>query len=109
MNKDNRCTNRQWTPEELQQSLKNDKIVDHEMRDTENYCRIGTIMKKIEDKRKKDFPELTQGKLAEKAGIGLSTYKDYLSGISDNIKLKTLINIANALQCKLSDLIDEER
>ncbi len=103
--------NKKWTPEELEQALKNDRIADHEMGDTENYCQIEAIMDKIERmryERKKDFPELTQEKLAEKAGIGRSTYKSYLSGTSDNITLKAVINIAHVLRCKLSDLIDEE-
>ena len=77
-----------YTQAELDRELKRDMIVDREMDDTPDYYRME--------------------KLAEKAGIGLSTYKDYLTGISDSIKLKTVINITHVLQCKLSDLIDEE-
>ena len=77
-----------YTQAELDRELKRDMIVDREMDDTPDYYRMK--------------------KLAEKAGIGLSTYKDYLTGISDSIKLKTVINITHVLQCKLSDLIDEE-
>lgn len=64
-------------------------------------------VERLRQERQNDSGEYTQKKLAEKAGIGLSTYKDYLSGNSDNIKLKTAINIAHALRCKLSDLIGD--
>lgn len=99
------------TQAELERELKRDVIVDREMDDTQDYRRIMTLMDKIErirQERQNDSTEYTQKKLAEKAGIGLSTYKDYLSGCSDNIKLKTVIKIAHVLQCKLSDLMDEE-
>lgn len=112
MYKDNRCINKNWTPEELKQELKNDMIADREIDgSTVNYSQIMTLMDRIEAmriERRGKSSEFTQQKLAEKAGIGLSTYTDYLSGTSDNIKLKTVINIAHALQCKLSDLVDEE-
>lgn len=96
---------------ELEQELKLDMIAARELDDTEDYHIINDLMDKIEERRKerkKTFPELTQKKLAKKAGIGLSTYKDYLSGLSNNISLKAVIKIAHTLQCKLSDLIDEE-
>lgn len=102
---------KKWTPEELEQALKNDQIADQEIGNTENYEQIWNVMDKIEcmrKERRKNFPELTQKKLAEKAGIGLSTYKNYLSGESDSITLKAVINIAHVLRCKPSDLMDEE-
>lgn len=98
------------TQAESERELKRDMIADRELDDTENYHMIKALMDKIEEKRKelkKTFPEFTQKKLAKKAGIGLSTYKDYLSGFSDNISLKTVIKIAHILQCKLSDLLEE--
>lgn len=98
------------TPAELERELKRDVIVDREINDTSDYCWMAALMDKIECIRQERLNvsrEYTQNKLAKDAGIGLSTYKDYLSGISDNIKLKTVINIAHVLQCKLSDLIDE--
>ena len=64
-------------------------------------------VERIRKERQMVSDEYTQKELVKKAGIGLSTYADYLSGKSDNIKLKTAINIAHALRCKLSDLIDE--
>lgn len=109
MNYENRLTT-----EELEQDLKNERIADRELDDTTNYNQIRDIMYKIECLRSecpdssKNSPKFTQKELAEKAGIGLSTYADYLSGTSDNIKLKTVIKIAHALRCKLSDLVDEE-
>lgn len=98
------------TQAELEQELKRDAIVDREMEDTQNYRWIEKLMQKIEclrQERQNVSSGYTQKELAEKAGIGLSTYKDYLSGASDNIKLKTVIKIASALRCNLSDLIDE--
>ena len=97
---------KEYTQAELDRELKRDMIVDREMDDTPDYHRMENIMNKIENMRRKR--KYSQKKLAEKAGIGLSTYKDYLTGISDSIKLKTVINITHVLQCKLSDLIDEE-
>ncbi len=97
------------THAELEQDLKNDVIAEREIDDTENYRWFESFMSEVEHRRKKRqmvFDGYTQKQLAEKAGIGLSTYADYLSGKSDNIKLKTAINIAHVLQCELSDLID---
>ncbi|MCM1253975.1 MAG: helix-turn-helix transcriptional regulator [Clostridium sp.] len=97
--------------EKLKRELENEKIAEREIADTENYMSIEVIMKKIEEIRKerqKASPKYTQKYLADKAGVSLSTYANYLSCASDNIKLKTVINIANALQCRLSDLLDEE-
>ncbi len=101
--------NKEWTPEELEQALKNDRIADREISNSGKCSQIQAIMYKIERMRSEQqnsFPELTQKKLAEKAGIGLSTYKDYLSGTSDSLTVKKLINIAHVLQCKPSDLMD---
>lgn len=98
------------TQAELEQELKQDVIADREINDTENYRLVMALMNKIEyirQERQNVFRGYTQKELAEKAGIGLSTYKEYLSGCNDNIKFKTVINIAHMLQCKLSDLIDE--
>lgn len=109
MNNDYRCINEKCTREKLERELKRDVILDREFSDVENYCKITDVMHRIEYMRseyQKVCPEFTQKKLAEKAGIGHSTYTDYLCGTSDNIKLKTIINIAHALRCKLSDLID---
>ena len=89
-----------YTQAELDRELKRDMIVDREMDDTPDYYRMENIMNKIENMRRKR--KYSQKKLAEKAGIGLSTYKDYLTGISDSIKLKTVINITHVLECKLS-------
>lgn len=95
---------------ERERELKRDVVVDREMGDTEDNRQIMALMDNIERIRKERqnvSNEYTQKKLAEKAGIGLSTYRDYLSGLSDNIKLKTVINITHVLQCRLSDLMDE--
>ena len=98
------------TQAELEQELKRDMIADREINDTLSYRWMKNLMDKIErirQSRQNVSGEYTQKKLAEKAGIGLSTYTDYLSGTSDNIKLKTVINIAHVLRCKPSDLIDD--
>lgn len=99
------------TQAELEQDLKNDVIAEREISDTENYRWMRAFMERVEYLRQERLnvsSEYSQKELAKQAGIGLSTYKDYLSGNSDNIKLKTVINIAHALRCKLSDLIDED-
>ena len=93
------------TQAELERELKHDEIVDRELNDTQDYLRMEVLMDKIERMRQEHG--YSQKKLAEKAGIGLSTYKDYLSGFSNNIKLKTVLNIAQIFQCKPSDLIED--
>lgn len=108
MTKENVSSNKK-TQEELEQELKHDLIVKREISNTVNYRYIMALMDKIEQIRQEPLNisrKYSQKELAERAGIGLSTYKDYLSGASDNIKLKTVINIAHVLQCELSDLID---
>ncbi len=95
----------------LEQELKHDKTVEREMGDTEDSLFIMEFMEKVERMRKerqKDSNGYTQKKLAEKAGIGLSTYREYLAGFSDNIKLKTVRKFAHVLRCRISDLVDEE-
>lgn len=94
------------TQAELELELKQGAIADRELNDTQNYMLMIVLMDKIEYMRQKCG--YSQKELAEKAGIGLSTYTDYLSCRSDNIKLKTVINIACALHCRPSDLIDGE-
>ena len=99
-------TIKRTTQAEVEQELKQDMIADRELDDTQDYLRMEALMNKIE--RMRQDRGYSQKKLAEKAGIGRSTYMDYLSGTSDSIKVKTVINIAHALRCKLSDLIEEE-
>ena len=94
----------------LEQELKRDAVIDREMDYTQNYLWLEKLMQKIEylrQERQNVSKGYTQRELAEKSGIALSTYKDYLSGTSDNIRLKTIINIANVLHCDISDLINE--
>lgn len=108
MDNDNIRTTKNMTLEELERELEHDRIVDRELNDTDNSTWMIAFMVKIERlrfERQKAFPQLSQKKLAEMAGIGLSTYTDYVAGRSDNIKLKTVINIAHALGCKPSDLM----
>lgn len=95
---------------EIDRELKRDVIADRQINNTTDYCWITALMNKIERMRQERLnisSIYTQKMLAKNAGIGLSTYKDYLSGLSDNIKLKTVINIAHVLRCKPSDLIDD--
>lgn len=90
-----------------EQELKRDRIADKEL-NTEQYYSIDNVMNNIErlrKERKKKCPYLTQDYLARKSGISLATYKNYLSGASDNITLKTLINIAQTLNCDVRELL----
>lgn len=103
--------NCQKTQAELEQQLKHDAVLEREMRDTENTLWVQDFIRRVErirKERRKVSDGYTQKELAGKAGIALSTYADYVSGLNDNISLKTARNIAHVLGCRLSDLIGEE-
>ena len=71
---------------------------------------IEKVIKYLEEQRRKlwkDYKKYTQKYVAEKAGISLSTYKGYVSGRSYHIDLITAKNIADALGCRLSDVIEK--
>lgn len=97
------------TPAELENELKQDRLRDKEQDDLINDIFMNDVMDKIEKKRKellKVSPVNTQQYVAEKAGISLSTYKNYLSGYNTGFSLRTLKNIADTLGCKTSDLLE---
>ena len=89
-------------------ALKQDRVADKEINDATQSVSIKEVMRNIERVRKsrqKKYPKYTQVYLAGKAGISRATYMSYLSGYSDGIKLKTLMNIVDALQCDITDVI----
>lgn len=103
---------KKWTQEELDRDLKLDSIAIKELNDDAQEETMAEAMENIEEMRKKRWktnPELTQKHLAEKAGISLSTYKNYLSGLSDGIKSVTLWNIMHILQCSYDDICKPSR
>ena len=62
---------------------------------------------KLEDQREK--AGLSQGKLADKAGLSVRTLQDYEQGRKNlnGAKLVTLLTLCKSLNCKLSDLISD--
>ena len=58
-------------------------------------------------KLRKNCSVYTQEYVAEKAGISLSTYKGYATGNRCSIDLITAKGIADALGCRLSDIIKD--
>lgn len=54
---------------------------------------------------------LSQLQLAEKAGISFRTIQHYEQGSKDinNAKLLTLCKIADALNCKISDIFNDDQ
>ena len=50
---------------------------------------------------------LSQDQLARKAGITYSTLTKLESGVNQNPKVKTLLQIAKALEVTLNDLMEE--
>lgn len=106
---------RTLTQEEKNEELEKERIAEKEIDYTEIYRDIENVMKKIENLRRKRYKELketcsvdkyyTQKWLAEKAGISLSTYKNYLYGDSIDISLRTMLKIANLLRCDLQDIL----
>lgn len=91
------------TPAELERELKKDHMMDIELDEHQNDIFMEGVMEKIEKRRKalkKVSPIYTQKYVAEKAGISLSTYKNYLSGYNNGFSLRMLKNIADALHCE---------
>ena len=107
------------TQEELDRALELDRIADRELDDTIPRHYIGNVMSEIEDMRKKRLAALeksnggfhssqnayTQAALAEKAGISLSAYKNYLSGKSCNVSLLTVLKLSKALDRDLAEIL----
>lgn len=64
-----------------------------------------TNLKSIRTKR-----NITQYDLAVKCNISLSTLKAYEQGLKpvDGSKIRTLAILANALNCRIEDLIDDQ-
>lgn len=97
------------TPAELENELKKDRLRDKEQNDLANDIFMENVMKNIEKRRKelkKASPVYTQERVAKKAGISFSTYKNYLSGYNSGFSLRMLKNIADILGCKPSDFLD---
>lgn len=68
------------------------------------------VIKALEEQRKKrckNYRIYTQGYVAEKAGISLSTYKGYVSGRSHHIDLITAKMVADVLGCRLHEIIEK--
>ena len=99
-----------YTKKELNEALRHDRIVERELDNTTYYSRLETAMENVERLRKerqKKFPFYTQEYLAKKAGISRSTYQDYRSVSSHNIKAITLLKMADTLECDIFDLIPD--
>ena len=99
-----------WTEEKLNMALKQDCVANKEINDATQFVSVQEVMRNIERVRKsrqKKYSKYTQIYLAGKAGISRATYMSYLSGYSDNLKLKTVLNIAHELQCNIADLVEK--
>ena len=60
-------------------------------------------------KRIREEKNITQAKLAEESGVNIRMIQYYEQGVKDINKAQgiTLHNIAQALKCKIEDLIEE--
>lgn len=99
---------KKWTDQKLNKELKQDRVAEKEINDATQSVSVQEVMRNIERVRKsrqKKYPKCTQVYLAGKAGISRATYMSYLSGYSDGIKLKTLMNIVHELQCDIVDVV----
>ncbi len=63
---------------------------------------------KLQEERKR--AKLSQSQLSKMSGVDLSTLKKYERGARsiDNAKLKILLALAIALDCRLEDIVDDE-
>ena len=54
---------------------------------------------------------LSQSQLAEIAGVNVRTLQYYEQGVKDinGAKLITLLSLASALECKISDIVTDEK
>ena len=61
-------------------------------------------------KQLRQSKQMTQGQLAEAAGLNLRTIQHYEQGSKnlDHARIDTLMKICIALDCKLTDLIENE-
>ena len=64
---------------------------------------------KLQEQRKK--ANISQSQLSKMSGVDLSTLKKYERGARciDNAKLKILLALAVALDCRLEDIVDDEK
>ena len=96
-----------------QAELDNDLKQNHAATKEGDYYANDTFMKNVMEKIEKRRETLmavssiyTQEYVAKKAGISLSTYKNYLDESNIGLRLRTLKNIADVLGCKPSDFLD---
>ena len=52
--------------------------------------------------------KITQEELVKRANVSRTTISDLESGKKTDVKMSTLISIANALSCKVSDLFAQK-
>lgn len=90
---------------EHKQELLQNKIAEREL----SFYRLGLsimeIMGAIDFERSIKFPFISQEEFAEKCGISLSTYKNYLNGMSDAITLKTYLLMIDELNLDFDEVI----
>ena len=108
-----------WTTKELNEELKHDYITDKELNQVNYYEYIENVLKNIENIRKKRLKELkssnginehyTQKDVAKRAGVSITTYKNYMSRKSYNISLMTVLKIAHVLRCDLNDILPADQ
>ena len=97
------------TPEELEQELKKDRAGEKETDDIYDDIFMEAVIHKIEKRRKKlqkVYPFYTQKYVAQKAGISISTYKNYLSGYNTGFTVRKMKKLTDVLNCKPSDFLD---
>lgn len=97
-----------WTQEYLDYELEHERIAKKELNDAIQLISTIDIMINVENVRKKlleKYPFYTQIYVAKNAGISPVTYWNYLNGISDNIRWKTIQNIVHTLHCDFSDIL----
>ena len=53
---------------------------------------------------------LSQGQLAEKSGVNVRMIQYYEQGVRDidGVKLSTLVDLAMALECSISDIVSDD-
>ncbi len=63
---------------------------------------------KLQEKRKQQG--LSQSQLAKKSGVKIRVLQSYEQGKANinTAKLKTLLQLAHALDCSVSDILDDE-
>lgn len=96
-----------WTQEELNRELELERIAEKELDNATQLVTTVDVMINVEKMRKelhKKNPDYTKKYVAEKACITYQTYSNYQNDKRGVMRIDTLQNLANVLNCRVLDI-----